>query len=497
MDKQSVLRDSNFGQRVAEEESDELEKYFVETDHWARTFRGEVDVIYGPKGSGKSALYSLLIRKQDELFDRGIVVVSGEKPRGAPAFKDIEQDPPTTEDEFVGLWKLYLVVLINSVLSDFGIQSPEANRVAKFLEMSGLVETRRNVSRALRGAFRYVKSFFRKPSAVEGDVRIDPATGLPAGFTGKITFAEPEIENPNVASVDSLLKDANEALTELRLWILLDRLDVAFAEMPTLEENALRALFRVYLDMMEFDRIDLKIFLRTDIWNRITSQGFREASHITRHITIKWDSSALMNLVVRRAMKNPAIVEAYSVDPNLVLSSSENQNRFFYRMFPPQVDIGSRKSTTFDWILNRTMDGTGKPAPREIIHLLNATRDAQLRQYELGSIEDEGEQLFSRAALREALPEVSRIRLQQTLYAEYPRVRASIEQLSGEKTEHSPDTLAKVWHCDANRARETAEQLTDVGFFERRGTKDSPRYWIPFLYRPATGTIQGSAEEEE
>ena len=71
MDKRAILQSCKFGERVAEEESSELEKYFVETDQWARTYRGEVDVIYGPKGSGKSALYSLLIQRTNHLFDRG------------------------------------------------------------------------------------------------------------------------------------------------------------------------------------------------------------------------------------------------------------------------------------------------------------------------------------------------------------------------------------------------------------------------------------------
>jgi ABC-type lipoprotein export system ATPase subunit len=34
-------------------------QYFVETDQWKRLLRGEVDIVYGPKGSGKSALLAV------------------------------------------------------------------------------------------------------------------------------------------------------------------------------------------------------------------------------------------------------------------------------------------------------------------------------------------------------------------------------------------------------------------------------------------------------
>ena len=78
------------------------------------------------------------------------------------------------------------------------------------------------------------------------------------------------------------------------------RIDVAFAESAELEHNALRALFGVYADLRQYDRLTPKIFLRSDIWERITAEGFREASHITRAITISWDNNALMNLMVSR-----------------------------------------------------------------------------------------------------------------------------------------------------------------------------------------------------
>src|ERR1700736_850214 len=102
MDKLITLRSITFGHRVAEEEND-LATYFVETDHWQRLYRGDIDVVYGPKGAGKSALYSLLLSKSTELFDRNILIVAGENPRGATAFRDLVTDPPASEREFVGL----------------------------------------------------------------------------------------------------------------------------------------------------------------------------------------------------------------------------------------------------------------------------------------------------------------------------------------------------------------------------------------------------------
>jgi hypothetical protein len=67
-----VLMSVRFSERVAEDEIDQLASYFVETDHWRRLFSDQVDVVYRAKGVGKSALYSLLVAKKNDLFDQRI-----------------------------------------------------------------------------------------------------------------------------------------------------------------------------------------------------------------------------------------------------------------------------------------------------------------------------------------------------------------------------------------------------------------------------------------
>lgn len=497
MDKREILKSITFGQRVAEEETDALGTYFVETDNWERLFNGDIDVVYGAKGAGKSALYALLLARNDKLFDRSVVLVAAENPRGAPAFRDLLTDPPTSEREFIGLWKLYFCALLHSVLRDFNIDNAPAKELQDALAREGLVKGTLSLASLLRGIRTYVRGALN-PQAVEGGIEVDPMTQLPKGFKGKIIFAEPGKAgvDPELKSVDHLLTLANESFkaTGLKAWILLDRLDVAFAEDVGLEANALRALFRVYLDLLAFPSIQLKIFLRTDIWARITSEGFREASHVTRHITISWDRNSLLNLVVRRAIYNDSIKDAYEVTDELPRRPVSEQNSFFYKLCPDQVDVGPNKPTTLDWLLTRTRDGTQLNAPRELIHFLNCLREVQVKRLELGDPEPEGEQLFVRAAFKEALPEVSKVRLEQTLYAEHAECKSWLEKLRGAKTLHTPETLASIWDVTAETASERASKLAAIGFFETRGSKQSPSFWVPFLYRDALDLVQGSAD---
>ncbi len=306
-----VLRHLSFGHRIAEDEARNLAKYFVETEQWRTIFGGRADIVYGAKGAGKSAIYALLQDKESELSSRNIILTSAEEPRGDTVFSDLVSDPPTTEIEFVNLWKLYLLSLVGKLLLEYAPDDSDSKVVISALDKADLI----TVSGGLRALLRSVSAYVRRfPEALQLGLDLDPVTQMPSGINGKIIFKDPTNaeSREGFVGVDDLLGKANNVLAKLSatVWILLDRLDVAFADSEDLEANALRALFKVYRSLAMRDNIRPKIFLRTDIWNRITKdQGFREASHITQTTTITWNKSSLTNLILRRAIQSTVLLE--------------------------------------------------------------------------------------------------------------------------------------------------------------------------------------------
>ncbi|KAF0163162.1 MAG: hypothetical protein FD157_3325 [Rhodocyclaceae bacterium] len=494
--KQAALTEAYFGSRVAEDELESLRGYFVETDQWRRLLRGSVDIVFGAKGAGKSALYSLLVGKQEELrLGRRTLFLPAENPRGTPAFRDIVPDPPASEEEFRGLWKLYFLALIANYLrhhlQETKTGNAKAASVISALVDNGLLTPNVNLLARLRAILTYIR---RHAPVFEGAI-VDPNTGLK--LTGKITLNEPSTEQrkEGFLSVNDLLTLINGALLELniKIWLVLDRLDVAFSDSPNLEGNALRSLFRTYLDMLNLSNVSIKIFLRDDIWNKIVAGGFREASHVTRSLVISWNNQSLLNLVVRRLVHNQDICDLYGIKKDAVLEDANLQKDFFYRVFPAQVDIGPKQPSTFDWMASRTADGSKRTAPRELIHLLIEARDEQLKSFELGEPDPPGETLFSRSTIPQALPAVSKARYEQTLCAEYPALKPFLTRLERGKAQQTLESLSETWKCSLEKTFEIAEQLSEAGFFERRKTKDSTVYWIPFLYRDVLSLTQGSA----
>lgn len=348
--KRDVLSALSFGARVAEEEREGLADYFVETDQWQKVVSGKVDVVFGPKGAGKSAIYTSLMNRDRALADQGILLVTAEKPRGNTVFQGLVAEPPTAEIEFVSIWKLYILSLLGSVIADYGMIGDDADRVRDGLYQEGLLD---KADAPLSSRFRKVWDWIKGaiPRMVpEGEVKFDSATSAPVGVAFKISLQEPSADerSKGYVSLDDLLRVANDALESngFEVWVLFDRLDVAFAESRELEANGIRALFKTYLDMRDLERVGLKIFLRTDIWDEVTKIGFREASHITRQLRIEWGSASLLNLVVRRALSVAEVAKFYELTPDEILRDAAAQRAFFDSLVPNQVDVGKNPATS-------------------------------------------------------------------------------------------------------------------------------------------------------
>jgi len=397
------------------------------------------------------------------------------------------------------LWKLYLVLITANQIIEYDFRDKYSLKILNLLREMNLIPMDRTILNYILYAIDYVKRVIR-PQAIEGGVNIDQHTSQVTGFTFKITPGNPnpsQIEQGYV-SIDSLISLVNNAMNEngLKLWIAIDRLDVAFTENQELENRALRALFKVYLDMLSLENIKLKIFLRDDIWRRITEEGFREGSHITKNLTIKWNSQTILNLIIRRALSNSVILSYLDIDKEFILSSLEEQEKLFYRLFPDKIEIGERQSSSLNWIESRIRDAKDILAPREVIHLLNESKNIQIKRIEIGEEEPIEDQILDRFSIKEAIDSVSEVRLTQTIYAEYPSLKPFISKLNGQRTEQSFENLCSIWRVEEEEGNKILDEFIEIGLIKKISPQKGTRYKIPFLYRSCLNLVQGSSDNQ-
>ena len=177
-----------FGDRVAENESNDLSNYFIKTEHWDKVRSGNADIVFGSKGAGKSALYTLLFKQSQDLQKEGVTLISAEKPTGQTVFSDIKNTPPTTEVEFISLWKIYLCQLIVQKLIETKNCTDEAIDVKNKLVEAGLIQEENTLKRLVNSAM----AFARRLVTIDS---IEAGASLDGGLNGKITFGTPTPEN--------------------------------------------------------------------------------------------------------------------------------------------------------------------------------------------------------------------------------------------------------------------------------------------------------------
>lgn len=482
----TVLRSLDLGSSVAEHDQ-LLQQHFVETQTFRMLLESRVDIIAGDKGTGKTAIFRILKERYASYPELGDVeVVAAFNPAGTPVFQRLIETDVLAEDQYIGVWKAYFLSLAGNWVLNLGDGNFSGNmrELDNLLVSVGLRSADETPQTIFSQVVNRLKRLFRVRS-IEAATTFS-AEGMPVLST-KFDFGDnADDEAADVVDLvrqDDALRLLQKVLGELdfKLWLVVDRLDEAFQAKPSLEKPALRALFRTYLDMLEFDNLRLKLFVRRDLFSRIVEGGFVNLTHINaRRVDITWDDEDLFNLLDRRLRGSSEFVAQIGAND---MSNEE----IFNRVFPFQVDPGDRKPLTWTWILGRVRDGNGVKPPRNLIDLVLKAQEAQMRREERAPRKlADAESLITSDALKRGLEALSAERVQDTLLAEAGDNAALIELFRGGKAEHNEDSLRQLLGSDFESK---ISFLKTIGFLESIGSN----FKVPMLYRGGLAITQGKA----
>lgn len=481
-----VLRSLDLGSSVAEFD-ESLEKYFVENEAFRALVDGKADIIAGDKGTGKTAVYRILQKRIGVIPElNGIELLAGFNPAGNPIFQKLVQQRALSEGQYISVWKAYILSLVgNWILEIAGEKHSD-----RFVQLNKLLN-----DTGLRSKDDKPETIFSKiihsiqrvlaPKKAEIEFTLSE-TGVPIVIP-RLEFGEIDQNAPKEVPHEQALRLLNDCLDEIdySVWLALDRLDEAFQGFPDVEVPALRALLRTYLDMLDFPRIRLKLFVRRDLFRKIIGSGFVNLTHINaRKKEIVWDEADLLNLLARRIRDNTTFMKTLS-------NGTMTDEELFYHLFPTKVDKAERKPPSWNWIMSRIRDGNDVKPPRNLIDLVTLACEEQIRA-ETRTPEPFhiDAPLISPDSLRAAHERLSAQRVEDTLFAESATDTARlIEMFRNSKSEHNVETLASTLDLDGEPLQAAIRQLVEVGFLE--SLRES--WKVPMLYRDGLGVRQGKA----
>lgn len=490
---QPLLRRVHFGGAVAEHES-QLSRYFVETSSFWEVVDDRADVILGPKGAGKSAITRRLVESPPVAGLDDVDVIAAFNLQGSVIFRRLATElNKVDEAQMRTVWTIYILSLIgNHIVREYGTIGL-AGDVHVILKDAGLLVE----GPGPKGLWSLVLSAIRRmqPSRMEASLTVTD-TGLPIA-TGSLDLVEKAERGSSPIDWEMLLQ-AEIAVFEFherRCWLVFDRLDEAFPHDRGLERVALRALLRTHIDICSFgSTLRTKLFLRTDLLDRLTlDEGFVNATHFRKH-AIRWSHASLVDLVARRILEVQEIRRAF----NFTQEQANNQDgRWQACLSVVPEDIAGHNADAFAWMVDRSTDASDEPNPRNILTLLTEARSSQLQICDRDDPDfEEVGSLISRKALQDGYRGLSKTRLEDTLLAEFNHLRPHIDKLRGRPFAYYPEQLAR--HLLLDDSPDDFERL--VADFRYSGfMRQSPngRLSVPLLYRSALRMTEGASRSRE
>lgn len=299
--KRSVLQTLTLGASAAENEFRDLEAYFVETSEYLRAVRGELNLITGRKGSGKSAIF-FQTRDNARRQKGGVIVDLKPESHQLSAFREqilSAGDIGLFQHTIAAFW--YFVIL-SEVL----------------LEIYRRLDYRSKIDGSAFEALRAIENAFDEYQILEpGDftTRLNRLTTIiareirNAQSTGR-TLTVQQVTNMVFGSGISSIRDLIIQNSEARypITFLFDNVDKGWPATGVEEHDAtivrllIEALGKVRNDFAKRDRDFISIvFVRHDVYDLVLDQTPDRGK--SGQVSIDWTDRAKLSQVVYRRLQ--------------------------------------------------------------------------------------------------------------------------------------------------------------------------------------------------
>jgi hypothetical protein len=297
----TFLERLTLGASAAENELQDLGFYYLETDEYRRALRGEVQVVTGRKGSGKTALFAQL---RDRLREDKSYVVLDLKPEGFQLLKLRERvldylEEGTKEHTITAFWE-YLLLL---------------ETCHKILEKDKAIHMRDH--RLFQPYRRLVESYYEDEHATEGDFS-ERMLALMQRVADDFQATHPKQDYQlqlDTGEITELLHRHDVATLRDRvveylsfksgLWILFDNLDKGWPPHGVSPEDVrtLRCLLEAMVKIqraLERRRIECRgiVFIRNDVYELLVANSPDRGK--VASITLDWTDADLLRELLRK-----------------------------------------------------------------------------------------------------------------------------------------------------------------------------------------------------
>ncbi|WP_235526337.1 P-loop ATPase, Sll1717 family [Nostoc piscinale] len=287
-------------------------------------------------------------------------------------------------------------------------------------------------------------------------------------------------------AIDIHLNEAAKSNSQ-KMWFLYDDLDEDFPEVGGVRQQALTGLFQLVqsCDANRLTEIRFKIFLREDIWNRLS---FDNKSHFTgRDIILQWTMIDFLRLALRQAIQSEDFKNLVDrISPvafeSIDQATEEAIDKALEILWGSRRRGGNRAKNVSRWVYERLTDSSGTTFPRSLSILLKGAKEHELTYKGQSSSKFRTDRLLQGKSLEYGLKKASEKRCEE-IKEEYPDLTKFFDSLKGKLAFLSKEQLQTVWKESAHDIadfEEFASFLSEIGIIEWR--EKEKRYKVADIY---------------
>ncbi|NER95848.1 MAG: AAA family ATPase [Symploca sp. SIO1B1] len=461
-----IIESLQFSEVNAADQKQDLSLVFQRTTDFEKFLDDTTCLIRGRKGTGKTTLYWLLLKKDSSVAEklaRGrldkVVFLSGhgrfnDSRPSRDDFQIIHTELQREEGSWEAFWRAYLLL---RAFNENYFKFPRGKKGAKFKDLKKILD----------------------------DLPVDKWQSEHSQSLLQLST------NVNLRLVvkDALyLIDQKVQQEDKMLWLLYDDLDEDFPQSGEVRQQALTGLFQLLqaCDASRLTAIRFKIFLREDIWIRL---NFDNKSHFNgRDILLQWTRVDFLRLALRQAIHSnnfKQLVNRFSPVESIEQATEEVIEQALELLWGSRRRRGTKAKYVSRWVYERLTDSSGTTFPRSLSILLKAAKERELSYKGQSSIKPPTDRLLRGKSLEIGLKKASEERC-NAIREEYPDLGKFFDSLKDNQALLSQEELQTVWEKSAQDIMSSFDDFTDflseIGLAEWREKEERYKFADIYVY---------------
>lgn len=296
----------NFGDIEASED-DLLFDSVCKTSSILEFITGKKNIVLGEKGTGKTALFRLINEGKLKLLPKNgsknvIIPVADNfqyKNVKSKLLKLIQTDDEDEIFKYQIIWELYLFRKIITQIKEKGGHFP--SEIKRAIELTNNVFNDQELENLIKSKKTFGVKLYDTPTSVMPNFYMTSEPIISENDERQDSMEKLEID------LDFFKKSINDYLidNELNYVIIIDRLDEFVSKTDVkIQLQMLEALIAVEREYAQYSNLELKIFLRDDLFKQLSFEGIGYDKVIAKKVDLEWKPDKIREFIAKRIYLN-------------------------------------------------------------------------------------------------------------------------------------------------------------------------------------------------